>query len=144
MEIKKVDLLAEAKTLLTLDNKAFHRDYDLPSKDTNEQIAYLRDCEVYIAYEHEQPVGFFAYKLSETHCDLKSIGVIPERQGKKYGKAMMKKLLDITKNNTITLVTHPKNSVAIRMYLTCGFHIYGWKDNFYGDNEPRLLMKLTR
>lgn len=141
MEITKVDHIQEAKTLLELDNKAFHRDFDLPSRNIQEQIDYLQGSDVYVLYDEDEPVGFFAFKKVNDGIEVKAIVVTPEKQGKGHGKAMMKYLLEVTAGNTLHLVTHPKNSSAITYYLKSGFEIYGWKDNYYGDGEPRLLLK---
>jgi len=40
---------------------------------------------------------------------------------------------------TIWLITHPLNTPAILLYLKNGFQITGWKDNYYGDSEPRII-----
>ncbi len=31
------------------------------------------------------------------------------------------------------IVTHPKNTPALKLYLKYGFKIESWKDNYYGD-----------
>lgn len=141
MELMKVDPIKEVETLFKLDNLALHRDFDLPSRNIQEQIDYLRGSEVYVLYEDGKALGFFAFKEEKSEVELLVIVVIPEKQGKGYGQIMMKKLLELTKGNTIKLVTHPKNSSAILFYLQSGYEIYGWKDNYYGDGEPRLLLK---
>lgn len=141
MELIKVDCIKEAKILFKLDNQALCRDFDLPSRNIQEQIDYLQGSEVYILYEGGNAIGFFSFKGEKNKVELLAIVVIPEEQGKGYGKIMMKKLLELTKRNMVKLVTHPKNSSAILFYLKSGFEIYSWKDNYYGDGEPRLLLK---
>ncbi|MEK7543594.1 MAG: GNAT family N-acetyltransferase [Patescibacteria group bacterium] len=143
MEIAKVDHIQEAKVLLELDNKAFHRDFDLPSRNLQEQIDYLQGSDVYILYDTHKAVGFFAFKKQEDGIEIMAIVVTPKQQRKGYGKTMMKKLLELTTGNSLHLVTHPKNSGAISYYLKSDFEIYGWKDNYYGDGQPRLLLKRT-
>lgn len=141
MKIIKVDSIKEADILFALDNKAFHRDFDLPSRNVAEQIDYLQGSDVYMLYDEDEPVGFLAFKKENNGIEVNAIVVTPEKQGKGYGKAMMKHLLELTAGNTLHLVTHPKNISAIIYYLKSGFEIYGWKDNYYGDGEPRLLLK---
>jgi ribosomal protein S18 acetylase RimI-like enzyme len=41
----------------------------------------------------------------------------------------------------VHLVVHPKNVGALLLYLKCGFEMYGWDENYYGDGQPRLLVK---
>ncbi len=141
MKILKVDIKKEGKTLFELDNEAFNRDFDLPSRDIQEQVNYLQGSESYILYDEDAPAGFFAFKKDQDGIEVKAIVVDPEKQGKGYGRAMMRKLLELTAGNKLHLVTHPKNTSAIVFYLKSGFEIYGWKDNYYGDGEPRLLLK---
>jgi ribosomal protein S18 acetylase RimI-like enzyme len=141
MNIIKVDSRKEATTLFALDNKIFHREFDLPARNVQEQIDYLRGCDVYLLHDERVPVGFFAYKKDDAGIEVLNIAVIPERQGKGLGKMMMSKLLELTTGTTLHLVTHPKNTGAIIFYLHSGFEIYGWKDNYFGDSEPRLLLK---
>ncbi len=144
MTIQKADIEKDAQILFELDNRAFNRAFDLPSRNIQEQKDYLRGSEVYIFYKDRQPVGFFAYKKDDNKVEIKSIVVVPEEQGKGIGKKMMQKLFELLPNIQMTLVTHPKNRSAIVYYLKSGFEIYGWKENYYGDGEPRLLLKLVR
>jgi ribosomal protein S18 acetylase RimI-like enzyme len=141
MKIQKVDPQKEGKVLFELDNKAFYREFDLPSRNIQEQIDYLQGSETYILYDGN-PVGFFAFEHHDKGVEIKAIVVHPEKQGVGYGRFMMEKIIELTKGFTKYLVTHPMNSSAIIFYLKSNFQIYGWKDNYYGDGEPRLLFKL--
>ena len=141
MELIKVDLEEKAELLFKLEIRAFYRDFDLPSRTVQEQKEYLQGSETYILYEEQTPVGFFAIKSIAEKIELLAIAVIPEKQGKGFGRIMMDKLLDLTKNKIIKLVTHPKNTSAIIFYLHSDFQIYGYKENYYGDGQPRLLLK---
>jgi ribosomal protein S18 acetylase RimI-like enzyme len=141
MNFKKVDPGKEGQLLFELDNKCFIKDYDIPSRNVQEQVDYLKDSICYLAIQNNSPIGFFAYKIDEERVDIKSIAVLPNHQGKKYGKIMMEELLKQVKNHKVFVVTHPRNTPAIILYLKSGFEIYGWKDNYYGDGQPRLLLQ---
>jgi ribosomal protein S18 acetylase RimI-like enzyme len=143
MNITKVDNIKEANVLFELENRALNRDFDLRSANVQQQIEYLRGSEIYILYDEREPVGFFAFRRDSSGIEARSIVVVPEKQGKGYGKEIMKKLLELANGNNIRLVTHPKNRIAIAYYLKSGFEIYGWKENYYGDGEPRLLLRRT-
>ena len=56
----------------------------------------------------------------------------------------MKKLLELVKGNQVYMITHPKNIAAIILYLKNGFEIASWKENCYGDGEPRLILQRTK
>ncbi|MDP1722448.1 MAG: GNAT family N-acetyltransferase [Candidatus Gottesmanbacteria bacterium] len=144
MKILKVDFKKEAKVLFALNNKAFYREFDLPSRSVQEQEYYLQGSDVYILYDVHIPVGFFSLKKTGVGIELESIVIVPEKQRKGFGKAMMNKILELTKGNTVHLATHPRNTGAIIFYLKFGFEIYGWKDNCYGDGQPRLLLRRAK
>lgn len=140
IELKKIEYIKEAQVLFELEKRAFFRDFDLPSRNVEEQIDYLKESEVFILYENGMAVGFFAYRQGKDDVELLVIAVDPKKQGNGYGKIMMDRILELTKNQTVRLVTHPKNRGAIRFYLKSGFTISGWKENYYGDGQPRLLL----
>ena len=141
MKLLKVDVINEAELLFKLDNSVFNKEFDIPSRTVQEQKEYLQGSETYIAYDTQEAIGFFAFKQKGEDIELLSIAVTPSNQRKGYGTIMMKKLFEQNKNKIIHLVTHPKNSSAIIYYLQFGFEIYGWKENYYGDGQPRLLLK---
>jgi ribosomal-protein-alanine N-acetyltransferase len=141
MTIKKVILKEVAADLFSIDNAAFNREFDLKAKSIDEEIDYLKNCEIYIAYENEKAVGFIAYENKKDLIEIMSLAIIPDYQRKGIGKLLLCHVLDILNGKRIHLVTHPKNSPAIILYLKNGFEIYGLKENYYGDGQPRLLLK---
>lgn len=53
---------------------------------------------------------------------------------------MILALKKMTKYPRIELVVHPHNNPAISLYLSLGFKIESWRDNYFGDGEPRLVL----
>lgn len=143
MDVKQVDVLEKGKELFDIDNAAFNRDFDLKARTVKEETDYLKNCEVYIAYENEKPIGLVGYETKEDFVEILLLAVIPEYQKKGLGRKLMSFAMDKIKDKEIRLVTHPKNTPAIILYLKSGFEISGWKDNYYGDGQPRLLFKLS-
>lgn len=130
--------------MLELDNLCFSRDFDYPSATIEEELGYLKRSETYIYFDDVKAVGFFSYKLIENgEVELKSMAVIPEYQNKGIGKRMMGRFLELNSGKNLFLVTHPFNTGAIIFYLRSGFKIVGWKENYYGDGQPRLLLRKT-
>lgn len=145
IKIQRENLAEVAQILFEVDKKAFNRDFDLPSKDVAEQKRYLRGSIIFVAYDEENPVGFFAYKhKGSKEIEIKTIAVIPEYQRRGIGKLMMKKLMKLVKGYNVKTVTHPYNTAAIILYLRYGFQISAWNDNYYGDRQPRLLLRLLQ
>lgn len=74
-------ILAAAPVLFEIDNKVFTRGFDLPSKDVKEQIVYLINSIVFVAYDGDTPIGFFAYEHKDNNeVEVMSMAVIPEYQ----------------------------------------------------------------
>lgn len=140
---EKVDVREKAQLLFEMDIKSFTRDFDYPARNINDTIHFFKECSVYLVYEDVTPIGLFAYKTEKNMVEVRQINLLPQFQGKGYGKKMMKKLLDLAKGHDIWLVAHPRNISAIVLYLKSGFEISGWKDNYYGNGQPRLILNRT-
>lgn len=139
--IKKAKIEEIGEDLFYIDNVAFNRDFDLKARSVKEEVDYLKNSEIYVAYEGEKNIGFIAYEDKQRSVEIMSLAVIPEYQKKGIGKLLINEVLDKLKTRKILLVTHPKNTPAIILYLKVGFEIYGFKENYYGDGQPRLLLK---
>ena len=142
MEFKKINPKKYGELLFKMDAQAFCRSFDYPSTSIKTTLDYLKNCSVYLVYKDDVPIGVFAYKKSGEEVEVKQIVVLPGFQGKGYGTLIVKKLLELVRGSRIQLVTHPKNTAAIILYLKNGFQIREWKDNYYGDGEPRLVLQL--
>jgi len=141
MTIKKVNLQDVGKELFLIDNAAFNRDFDLKARSVEEEVSYLQKSDIYGAYDEEKMVGFVAYEDRAGTTEIMSLAVIPEYQKKGIGKSLLSHVLAHLKDQKCELVTHPRNTPAIILYLKLGFEIYGLKENYYGDGQPRLLLK---
>jgi ribosomal-protein-alanine N-acetyltransferase len=141
MEIKKVHPQEKGQELFDIDNAAFIREFDLKARSIQEEVNYLKNCDVYIAYQKNQAIGFIGYKKKLDSAEIMSLAVIPEYQNKGIGKMLLNHVLGLLDGKKVYLVTHPKNTPAIIVYLKLGFEIYGLKENYYGDGQPRLLLR---
>lgn len=92
-------------------------------------------------------IGNISYEIKEPgHVYLSGFIILPQYQGKGIGKEAMRQIMEMDKVKSaklVDLVTHPHNSNAIKLYLSFGFQIVGWADNFFGDGEPRIIMQKT-
>ncbi len=141
MIIRKANLKEIGKDLFYIDNAAFNRDFDLKARSIKEEVDYLQNSEINVAYEGTKIVGFIAYEDKQDSVEIISLAVIPEYQKKGIGKLLLNQILVKLKNRKVHLVTHPRNTPAIILYLKLGFEIYGLKENYYGDGQPRLLLR---
>ena len=103
---------------------------------------YLRKSIVYLVMLENKPIGTISYEpKSKDHAYIDSMTTLPEHQGKGYASKALEWLLEQLKDvSKVDLVTHPHNSKSIGIYLKHGFVINGWKDNYFGDGEPRIEM----
>lgn len=140
--IEKVKLEDFAPTIFKIVKQSFSRDFDPPTESVQEVLDYLEGCEVYGVFDEKQAVGYFGFKLHEDDkVELKSIALLPEYQGKGIGKRMMERVQSDVGQKIIWLVVHPENVGAIASYMKSGFIPSGWKDDFFGDGQPRLVME---
>ena len=144
IRIEKIVLEDKVKLLFQMDIQSFTRDFDYPARNTDDILSYLKNCEVYFIFDDNQLIGTFSYKIINDQVEVKQLIILPQYQNKGYGKQAMKKLLVLVKDKKVWLITHPKNSAAIVAYLKLGFTINEWRNNYYGDNQPRLLLNLCK
>lgn len=106
----------------------------------------LSKCKVYIIERDGIAIGDVSYEIkSDEHAYLSGFVIIPDFQGQGIGREVLARILEELKNTRrIDLVTHPHNAKAIRLYLSFGFIIESWKDNYFGDGEPRIILSKTK
>jgi ribosomal protein S18 acetylase RimI-like enzyme len=140
--IEQVSLEHSAEIIFGLVKSTFVRTFDPPTKDVDVVKRYLSDCVVYLVKDGDTPIGYFGFHLESTSSvELKSIALLPSYQNKGIGRQMLATLFDATRGRKIWLVVHPQNSHAIMTYLKNDFTILNWKQDFFGDGEPRLVME---
>lgn len=110
--------------------------------DPEEAKEEIENNEVYFIIKDGKIIGSTEYQIkSPEHAYLGGLVVLPEFQGqgiaREAAKFRLEKLKDMKR---IDLVTHPCNSKIITLYLSLGFYIESWKNNYYGDGEPRLVL----
>lgn len=104
---------------------------------------YIRTSCVYIIFLGTNIIGTISYEEKDAHhAYFDGIVILPEYQHKGYASQTLRWVLKALSSYTLVdLATHPHNTPAIKLYLSCGFVIDGWKDNYFGDGEPRIIMK---
>lgn len=85
----------------------------------------------FISYEHKGP----------SHAHINDLTILPQYQNQGIGSKAFEFILERLKDTRrIDLITHPKNTPALRLYLKYGFNIEAWKENYYGDGEARIVL----
>ncbi|MEW6723873.1 MAG: ribosomal protein S18-alanine N-acetyltransferase [Bacillota bacterium] len=80
--------------------------------------------------------------LDESH--VTNVAVHPEYRGRGYGEAMMRRLMEVARENGVermTLEVRPSNLIARALYEKLGFVCRGRRSNYYSDTgEDALIM----
>ena len=97
---------------------------------------------VYLVKKDDLVVGSIQYKLEgKDRAHITGLVVDPRFQEQGIGREALARILDELKDTKrIDLVTHPYSTPAIILYLSSGFIIESWKDNYFGDGEPRIFL----
>jgi len=106
-----------------------------------------RSAHFYIMLEDGVPLGYYSFLhvLDEAH--IMNVAVLPEYQGKGYGRAEMENLLSTTKEAgalNVTLEVRKSNVKAISLYESLGFSFVGTRPKYYMDGEDALIYWLYR
>ncbi|MBI2048227.1 MAG: GNAT family N-acetyltransferase [Parcubacteria group bacterium] len=111
-------------------------------KEASEEI---RSQVAYLIKKSGKVVGTVQYiRKGKDRAHISGLAIQPKFHRQGIGRMAIELILKELKGiKKISLVTHPKNTPAITLYLSLGFVIEGWKDNYYGDGEPRILMART-
>lgn len=116
----------------------------LYTADTNKEavLSLIQESNVYLIIESKIPIGLIVYSMESPEiAHVEELVIRPEYKGKGYGTQAMIWLDGNLKNvKKVVLETHPHNTPAIRLYLKNNFRIEEWKNNFFGDGEPRIIL----
>lgn len=103
---------------------------------------YIKESKVFFIINNKKTAGTISYKINKNKSILiNGLTILPEYRGKGIATNAMKKLLAKLGDKNLSLVVHPENTPALLIYLRLGFTITGWKDNFFGNGQPRLFLK---
>ena len=142
MDIKftKVEI-KDWKVLRTLEEGAAS-DMFAPCNGEEGYKKYILESNVFIITNENKPMGTISYKNQDNGLILiNGLTIMPEHRGRGIAKLAMNKLLNEVGNKNFELVVHPRNTPALLIYLSLGFSIIEWKENYFGDGEPRLYLQ---
>lgn len=134
---------------------------DLPHVLGNERRSYthpwtegiFRDClksgyECWLLCNLEKIIGHGILSIAASESHILNVCVHPELQGKGYGRALTKHLLDkaeLARAERVFLEVRSSNRVAYELYESLGFNEIGVRENYYpayaGREDALVLAK---
>jgi len=135
--------IKDVETFLAIEKSVAHLKTYAAITSKKEALAELEQGTVYFIKKHGIIVGSIGYRMkSKDHATLSGFVVNSQFQGQGIGRAAFAKILHkLNSVKKIDLVTHPHNTPAIMLYLSFGFMIEAWKDNYFGDGQPRIVLR---
>ena len=142
--ILKKATIKDIPVLLAIENKLANlKTFSAMTSEKEWQDEFSKDnVVIYLILKDEIVVGDSSYERKpDGSVYLSGLAIDPQFQKQGIGREVMRLTMEELNNvKTIRLMTHPENSGAIKLYLSFGFVIKSWKDNYYGDGEPRIEM----
>ncbi len=134
--------IADAELYLEIEKTAIGKKTYSIITDSDEARDEIEMNEIFFIYVNNILVGRVAYEIkNKNEAYLSDLIILPEFQGLGIARKAVLFQLDQTKEyNYVWFVTHPHNNKILTLYLPLGFTIESWKDNYYGDGEPRLVL----
>jgi ribosomal protein S18 acetylase RimI-like enzyme len=131
-EVAKIEKIASSKTYHALTRKG-------------EIADYIKNDFVFLIKKNNAVVGLVSFKIkNKKTATCNGLVIYPKFRGKGFARtAMVLALKKMSKYPRVDIVVHPRNSVAISLYLSLGFVIEAWRNNYFGDGEPRIIMVLV-
>jgi ribosomal protein S18 acetylase RimI-like enzyme len=110
--------------------------------DRKDALDEISKNTVYLIEKDGEIVGDISYEIRDGKTAyISGFMVDPRFQGQGVGRQAMAMIMEELKGmEKIELVTHPRNTKALMLYLSLGFEIERWKDNYFGDGEPRVSL----
>jgi ribosomal-protein-alanine N-acetyltransferase len=99
----------------------------------------------YYILEQEIRVGYIALWIDDFKAQINSLVIIDDFRRKGYGYALIKDILIMLKNRSIseiTLEVRPSNIYARKLYEKIGFKQVAIRKNYYKNGEDALMLYL--
>lgn len=111
--------------------------------------SYIRESQnpvgvYYILETGGRTIGYAGMWCVAGEAELMNIGVLPDMQGRGYGKVLLKTLLDHSETTgcaVMSLEVKEQNLTAIALYKKMGFEQIGFRKSYYKDGSNALLMQ---
>ena len=127
---------ADLATLIRVQAAAFGADETLVEAAVLRALADERR-RYHLGVLGEQPIGLLRTSIWDEEADVTAFGVLPELQGRGYGRQMLRDAIDLLRaagQERITIEVATDNENALGLYQSCGFDVIAKFD--YYDVTP--------
>lgn len=133
--------IADSDEYLELEKKVGGKTY-FATRSKDEFLDKLSKRKIYIFREGDKTIGHISIVTKEDgSLYFSNFAIDPECQGRGYARRIIELIRDKAKDSPrLEAAAHPDNAKAIHLYESLGFKITGRKENYCGDNEPRLIL----
>ena len=139
-KIKKEEWHLVLEQEKALSNNPFYYSFTEEKSFTH----YMEHSMVFATLVGDILAGYCSYEMIDKDtAEINGMVVLSIYQGKGLGTFMMKVLEKETKKiKRLKLFVHPKNNIALGLYIKFGFIIEEYKENCF-NGQPRLIMYKT-
>jgi len=132
--------LKNIKEVADLEKLASSRTYS--GRVTEDEVKkFIKNQFVFLIMNQGKVVGLVAYTIIKKIVHFNGLVISPKFRRLGFAKqTLLLVLRKISKYPRIELVVHPHNNPALVLYLSLNFIIESWKNNYFGDGEPRLML----
>lgn len=132
----------DVEIFLALEQSVAHLKTYSAITNKKEALNEFKSSTIYFIKKDDAIVGSIEYQMKNAdNAYVSGLVVEPHFQGQGIARAALTKVLEeLNDIKRIDLVTHPHNTPALMLYLSLGFIIEAWKDNYFGDGEPRIML----
>ena len=99
-----------------------------------------------MAVLNEEPIGYALFQNVQDEGEVLTVGILPEHQGKGYGRKLLQAGLDELKSRQVFdvfLEVRRSNQTATGLYESFGGKAVGERPSYYEDGEDALVYKIS-
>jgi ribosomal protein S18 acetylase RimI-like enzyme len=136
---------SDAQSFIALQEESTDRKLWGPIDGPERAMREIAENTLLLLRTGDETVGSIAYRVrSDQSVYISNVIVVPPARGRGFARSALSHVLEMNRHAPrIDLVTHPENERALRLYQSLGFAIESYKDNYFGDGEPRLVLART-
>ncbi len=144
VKIRKVEI-TEIQEIFEIDKKEFEP-MNYPLFVLKQYYDLFSDLFLVAENETKDILGYIIGGINTDNSEgwVLSVATKTAYRGHGVGTQLCEALLNKFRVDCVLLTVHPDNFGAIHIYKKLGFKISARKENYYGDNSPRNIMKLDK